>query len=65
MLWPTLNIGSFSNGSMLPGCSPGLEPDRMGQSRLLPGQQGYPPGSGTGWNRTMVPYYSSCNFGSN
>jgi len=27
---------------------PGLEPDRMVQSGLLPGKQGYPPGSGTG-----------------
>jgi len=41
-------ISSVSNGSGLPGCSPGLEPDRMVQSGLLPGKQGYPPGSGTG-----------------
>jgi hypothetical protein len=39
---------SVSNGSELPGCSPGLEPDRMVQSGLLPGKQWYPPGSGTG-----------------
>jgi len=39
---------SVSNGSGSPGCGPGLEPDRMVQSGLLPGKQGYPPGSGTG-----------------
>ena len=56
---------SVSNGSGLPGCGPGLEPDRMVQFGLLPGKQGYPAGSGTGWNRTAVPYYGSCNFASN
>jgi len=39
---------SVSNGSGLPGCSPGLEPDRMVQSGSLPGKEGYPPGLGTG-----------------
>jgi hypothetical protein len=29
---------SVTNGSGLPGCSPGLEPDRMVQSGLLPGK---------------------------
>jgi len=58
-------IHSVSNGSGLPGCGPGLEPDRMVQSGLLPGKQGYPPGSGTGWTGTAVPYYGSCNFSSN
>jgi len=58
------DITSVSNGSGLPGCGPGLEPDRMVQSGLLPGKQGYPPGSGTGWTGTAVPYYGSCNFGS-
>ena len=53
---------SVSNGSGLPGCGPGLEPDRMVQSGLLPGKQGYPPGSGTGSNRTAVPFYGSSNF---
>ena len=57
--------GCVSIGSGLPGCGPGLEPDRMVQSGLLPGKQGYPPGSGTGWNRTAVPYYGSFDFGSN
>jgi len=33
---------SVSNSSGLPGCGPGLEPDRMVQSGLLPGKQGYP-----------------------
>jgi len=56
---------SVSNGSGLPGCGPGLEPDWMVQSGLLPGKQGYPPGSGTGSNRTAVPFYGSYNFGSN
>jgi len=61
-----LNVeGSVSNGSGLPGCGPGLEPDRMVQSGLLPGKQGYPPGSGTGSNRTAVPFYGSYNFGFN
>jgi len=51
------NVGSssVSNGSGLPGCGPGLEPDRMVRFGLLPGKQGYPAGSGTGWNRTAVP----------
>jgi len=56
---------SVGNGSGLPGCGPGLEPDRMVQFELLPGWQGYPAGSGTGWNRTVVPYYCSCSFASN
>jgi len=56
---------SVSNGSGLPGCRPGLEPDRTVQSGLLPQIQGYPPGSGTGSNRTAVPFYGSYNFGSN
>jgi len=56
---------SVSNGSRLPGCSPGLEPDRMVQSGLLPGNQGYPLGLGTGLNRTAVPFNRSYNFGSN
>jgi len=54
---------SVSNGSGLPGCGPGLEPDGTVQSWLLPGIQGYPPGSGTGLNWTMVPFYCSYNFG--
>jgi hypothetical protein len=54
-----------SNGSGLSSCHPGLEPDQMVHSGLLPGTQRYPPGSGTGWNWTMVPYNCSCNFGSN
>jgi len=56
---------SVSNGSGLPGCGLGLKPDRMVQSGLLPGKQGYPPGSGTSSNRTAVPFYGSYNFGSN
>jgi len=58
-------MASVSNGSGLPGCGPGLEPDRTVHSGLLPGIQGYPPGSGTGSNRTAVPFYGSYNFGSN
>jgi len=42
------HLASVSNGSGLPGCGPGLEPDRTVQSGLLPGNQGYPPGLGTG-----------------
>jgi hypothetical protein len=60
-----INNAGVRNGSGLPGCGPGLEPDRMVQSGLLPGKQGYPPGSGTGSNRTAVPFYCSYNFGSN
>jgi hypothetical protein len=56
---------SVSNGSGLPGCGPGLEPDWMVQFWSLPGNQGYPPGSGTGWNRTAVLFYSPYNFGLN
>jgi len=56
---------SVSNGSGLPGCGPGFEPDQIVQSGLLPGKQGYPPGSGTGSNRTAVPCYGSYNFRSN
>jgi len=56
---------SVSNGSGLPGCGPGLEADRMIQSWLLHGLQGYPPGSVRGSNRTAVPFYHSYNFGSN
>jgi len=56
---------SVSNVSGLPSCGPGLEPDRMLQSGLLPKQQGYPPGTGTGWIRTTVPFHGSYNFGSN
>jgi hypothetical protein len=41
-------LSSVSKGSGLPGCGPGLEPDRMVQSGLLKGKQGYPTGSGTG-----------------
>jgi len=41
-------LSGVSNGSGLPGCGPGLEPDRTVQSGLSPGKQGYPPGSGTG-----------------
>jgi len=59
------SAGSVSNSSGLPGCGPGLEPDRTVQSWLLPGIQGYPPGSGMGSNQTMVPYYGSYNCGSN
>jgi len=58
-------ITSVSNGSGLPGCSAGLEPDRMVQSGLLPAKQEYPPGSRTGWNRTAVPFYGVYNFASN
>ena len=58
-------VTSVSNGSGLPGCGLGLEQDRMLQSGLLPGKQGYPPGSGTGWNRTAVPFHGSYNFGCN
>jgi hypothetical protein len=56
---------SVSNGSELPGCGPGFEPGQMLQFGLFPGNQGDPAGSGTGWNRTAVPYYGSCNFASN
>ena len=56
---------SVSNGSGLPGCGPGLEPDRTDQSGSWPGKQGYPPRLGTGSNRTAVPFYGSDNFGSN
>ena len=55
---------SVSNGSGLSSCGPGLKPDRMVQSGLVPGYQRYPPGSGTGSNRTEVPFYGSYNFGS-
>jgi len=58
-------LTSVSNGSWLPGCGPGLELDRMVQFGLLPGIQGNPAGSGTGRNRSAVPYYGSCNFASN
>jgi len=58
-------MGSVSNGSGLPGCGTGLEPDRTVQSGLLPGIQRYPPGSGTGSDRTAGPFYGSYNFGSN
>jgi len=53
--------GSVTNSSGLPGCGPDLEPDRMVQSRLLPGKKG----SGTGSNPIAVPFYGSYNFGSN
>jgi hypothetical protein len=56
---------SGSNSSGLPGCGPGLEPDQIVQSGLLPGKQGYPPRLGTGSNRTAVRFYSSYNFGFN
>ena len=59
------SIASVSNGSGLPRCGRGLDPDRVVQSGLLPGQQGYPPGSETGSNRTAGPLYSRHNFGSN
>jgi hypothetical protein len=58
-------ITSVTNGSRLPGCGLGLEPDWMVQFGLLPGKQGYPPGLGTGWNWTAVPFYGSYNFDSN
>jgi len=58
-------VASVSNGSGLPGCGPGLEPDRMLRSGFLPGKQGYHPGPGTGLKRTAVPFYGSYNFGSN
>jgi hypothetical protein len=56
---------SVINGSGLPSSGPCLEPDRIVQSGLLPGKQGYTPGSGTGWNQIAVPFYGSYNFGSN
>jgi hypothetical protein len=58
-------MSSISNGSRLPGCGPGLEPNQMVQSGLLPGKQGYSLGSGTGWNWPAVPSCGSYNFGSN
>jgi hypothetical protein len=58
-------LASGSNGSGLPSCSLGSEPDLMVQSGLLAGVQGYPPGLGTGWNQIAVPFYGSYNFGSN
>jgi len=58
-------LGSVSNSYGLPGCGPGLEPDRMVQFGFFSGKQGYPAGSRMGWNRTVVPYYGSCNFASN
>jgi hypothetical protein len=48
---------SVSNHSGLAGCGPGLEPDQMVQSGLLPGKQRYPMRSGTGSNRTAVPFH--------
>jgi hypothetical protein len=57
---------SVSNSCSLPGYGPGLEPDRMVQSRLLPGKHGYRMSlGGTGSNWTAVPFYGSYNFGSN
>jgi len=44
-----------SKGSRLPGCSQGLEPDRMVQCGWLPRKQGYTPGSVMSSNRTAVP----------
>jgi hypothetical protein len=58
-------MSSVSNGSGIPGCSLGFDPDRMAQSKLLPGTQGYLTGSVTGSNRTTVSFYGSYNFGSN
>jgi hypothetical protein len=58
-------VPSVSNGSGLPSCGLGLEPDQMVQSGLEPGEQGYPASSGTGWNRSLVPSYGSYTFGSN
>jgi hypothetical protein len=59
------DMSSISNGSGLPGCGPGLQPDQMVQSGLLSGKQGYPPGMGTGCNRTTVPFYGFYNVGCN
>jgi len=56
---------SVRNGSGIPGCSPRLERDRIVGSRLLPGKQECPAGSGSGSNRTAVPFYRSYIFGSN
>jgi len=58
-------IARVSNCSGLPGCGLGLEQDRMVQSGLLPGKQGYPRWLGTGWNRTTVLFYCLYNFRSN
>jgi len=58
-------VVSVSKGSGLPGCSPGLEPDQMIWSGLLPRNQGNPAGSGTGSNRTTVPFYGPYNLGCN
>jgi len=55
---------SVSIGSGLPGCGPGLEPDRMVGSGLLPRLQGYAARSGTGSNWTVVRSYGSYNFDS-
>jgi hypothetical protein len=49
-------VNSLSIGSGFPGCGPDLEPDQMVEYSLLSGKQRFPPCSGTGWNRTVVPY---------
>jgi len=56
---------SVSNGLGLPGCGPWLKPVQMVGSGMLPGQLGYPVGSGTGLNWTTVPLCGSHNFSSN
>jgi hypothetical protein len=56
---------SVTNRSGLHRCGPGLKPDRMLKSGLLPGKQGYSQGGGTCLNWTAVPFYSSDNFGFN
>ena len=61
----TAGPDSFCGVCIVLATVPGLEPDRMAQSGLLPGKQGYPAGSGTGSNRTAVPFYGSYNFASN
>jgi len=61
---PRLVICSVCNGSRLPSCGPGLEPDRMVQSGMLPGRLGCPADSETGLNRTAVPASGSYHFGS-
>jgi len=61
----TIVVSSVSNGSGIPGCGQGLEPDYMVKSGFLPRKPGGPPSWGTGWNQTMVPFHGSYHFGCN
>jgi len=63
ILWEP-DITSVSYGSGIPGCGPGLEPDLMVGSGLLPGKPRDPADSGIGSNQTADALCSSYNFGS-